>query len=74
VQGRTTIAVAHRLSTLRRAYRLVVLDRGRIVEQGRHEDLIAKGGAYYRLHQAQTRQLDPPGSDSTWDGDDEEQA
>ncbi|MFW7349012.1 MAG: ABC transporter ATP-binding protein [Pigmentiphaga sp.] len=76
VQGRTTIAVAHRLSTLRRADRLVVLDRGRIVEQGRHEDLIAKGGAYYRLHQAQTRQLDPPGSDSdnTWDGDDEEQA
>jgi len=52
----------------------VVLDRGRIVEQGRHEDLIAKGGAYYRLHQAQTRQLDPPGGDSTWDGDDEEQA
>ncbi|VCU69312.1 Putative multidrug export ATP-binding/permease protein [Pigmentiphaga humi] len=66
VQGRTTIAVAHRLSTLRRADRLVVLDRGRIVEEGRHEDLIAKGGAYYRLHQAQTRQLDPPGSDNTW--------
>ncbi|OVZ57549.1 ABC transporter [Pigmentiphaga sp. NML080357] len=74
VQGRTTIAVAHRLSTLRRADRLVVLDRGRIVEQGRHEELIAKGGAYYRLHLAQTRQLDPPGSDSNWDGDDEEQA
>jgi len=63
VRGRTTIAVAHRLSTLRRADRLVVLDRGRIVEQGRHEELIAKGGAYYRLHQAQMRQLDPEASD-----------
>jgi ATP-binding cassette subfamily B protein len=55
VRGRTTIAIAHRLSTLRRADRLVVLDKGRIVEEGQHEELLARGGAYYRLHQAQQR-------------------
>ena len=55
VQGRTTIAVAHRLSTLRRANRLVVMDRGQIVEMGGHDELIARRGAYYRLHKAQSR-------------------
>lgn len=56
VRGRTTIAIAHRLSTLRKADRLVVLDRGQIVEQGPHEELMAREGAYYRLYQAQARQ------------------
>jgi ATP-binding cassette subfamily B protein len=56
VQGRTTIAIAHRLSTLRRADRLVVLDKGKIVEVGQHEELLARQGAYYRLYQAQLRQ------------------
>ncbi|MFA7664514.1 MAG: ABC transporter ATP-binding protein [Burkholderiaceae bacterium] len=56
VKGRTTIAVAHRLSTLRRADRLVVLDRGQIVEIGTHDDLLARRGAYWALYQAQARQ------------------
>src|SRR5690606_24857952 len=55
VKGRTTIAIAHRLSTLRQADRLVVLDRGRIVERGEHEDLLARRGPYFRLHEAQAR-------------------
>ena len=55
MQGRTTIAIAHRLSTLHRANRLVVLDRGKVVEEGSHDDLMAREGAYYNLYQAQAR-------------------
>ena len=58
VQGRTTIAIAHRLSTLHRADRLVVLDRGQVIEEGCHADLMAREGAYFRLYQAQARNVD----------------
>jgi ATP-binding cassette subfamily B protein len=58
VQGRTTIAIAHRLSTLRKANRLVVLDRGQVVEVGDHDTLMEREGAYFRLYQAQVRQGD----------------
>jgi ATP-binding cassette subfamily B protein len=58
VAGRTTIAIAHRLSTLQRANRLVVMDRGKVVEEGPHDELMAREGAYYRLYQAQARNVD----------------
>lgn len=53
--GRTTLIIAHRLSTVRRADRLVVVDRGRIVEEGTHADLLELGGLYARLYQRQFR-------------------
>ncbi len=55
VQGRTTIAIAHRLSTLHKADRLVVLEQGELVEEGNHDTLMAKQGAYWRLYEAQAK-------------------
>jgi ATP-binding cassette, subfamily B, bacterial len=54
-RGRTTIAIAHRLSTLRKADRLVVMERGRIAEVGHHRELLKSPGAYARLHHAQAQ-------------------
>ena len=56
MQGRTTLVIAHRLSTIEQADRIVVLDQGRIVEQGSHAELLAKDGTYARLHRLQFRE------------------
>lgn len=56
-QGHTTVIVAHRLSTIRNADNIVVMDEGKIVEEGRHDELIEKKGHYYNLVQAQINQF-----------------
>jgi len=59
--GRTTFVIAHRMSTVRRADRIVVMEQGRIVEEGRHEELLARAGSYRRLFAEQL--FDTPGQD-----------
>jgi ATP-binding cassette, subfamily B, bacterial MsbA len=59
MKGRTSFAIAHRLSTIMNASRIVVLKDGRIVEQGRHDELLAKGGEYKNLYEQQFRD-EPP--------------
>lgn len=53
VQGRTTLVIAHRLSTIEGADKIVVMDNGRVVEEGQHAELLARGGAYARLYRMQ---------------------
>ncbi len=57
--GRTTLVIAHRLSTIREADKIVVLDRGRVVEEGNHDALMAANGAYARLHALQSAGISP---------------
>ena len=59
VQGRTTIVIAHRLSTIEKADLILVMDQGRIVERGNHQELLAQNGYYSRLHATQFEDLEP---------------
>jgi ATP-binding cassette subfamily B protein len=59
--GRTSIVIAHRLATVREADRILVLDQGRIVAAGRHEQLLARGGLYARLAALQFQDLPAAG-------------
>ncbi|MBS1879732.1 MAG: ABC transporter ATP-binding protein [Actinobacteria bacterium] len=60
MEGRTSFVIAHRLSTVRHADQILVVDGGRVIERGTHETLVAAGGAYTQLHDAQTRERRRP--------------
>src|SRR5262249_40438194 len=60
IRNRTTIVIAHRLSTVRRAGLIVVMERGRITEQGTHAELLARGGQYQRLYELQFADEEEP--------------
>jgi ABC-type multidrug transport system fused ATPase/permease subunit len=55
LKGRTAFVIAHRVGTIRNADQIIVVDRGRIVEQGTHDELLEKGGAYRQIYDVQLR-------------------
>ncbi len=63
IRGRTTVAIAHRLSTLRNADRILVFDRGRLIEEGSHFELLSRDGTYARLVRIQTQVSKDPSVD-----------
>lgn len=65
IEGRTTFAIAHRLSTLKNANRLFVMDKGKIVEMGTHDELLRKKGIYFSLVMAQRTMAKRKGKDDT---------
>ena len=64
--GRTSLVIAHRLSTVRDADRILVVDDGRIVQSGTHEELLARGGLYAELYRTQFAPVTPVGADAGW--------
>jgi ATP-binding cassette subfamily B protein len=60
LQGRTSLVIAHRLSTVREADQILVISEGRVVEQGRHADLLGRSGLYTELYRTQFEQQDDP--------------
>jgi len=61
--NRTVLIISHRLATVRAADFIMVLDRGRIVEKGSHEELLSRGGLYRRLHDLQFKEVSPDASE-----------
>ena len=53
MEGRTTFVVAHRLSTIKHANKIIVLDKGRLIEYGSHDELLSQKGKYFELYQVQ---------------------
>ena len=70
LEGRTSLVIAHRLSTVREADQILVLDHGHIVERGRHEDLLAAGGQYAELYRIQFEGQDAGDPDTLRDAED----
>ncbi|KAF9874829.1 ABC transporter [Colletotrichum karsti] len=73
-KGRTTITIAHKLATIRKADNIVVMNKGKIVEQGTHEGLLKQDGAYTRLVRAQNLSVSEEGSITETEGDDDDSA